>query len=660
MSIASRARFSLLPALVLLLGLFATTPAEGQSNDATLSGLAIKVIPGTNYASATVDSRLQLEEPFPNLTFSRPVDFQVAGDGSGRIFVVEQAGRIKVFNNRSDIGSADTFLDITSRVNDAGYEEGLLGLAFHPRYSTNGYFFVNYTTSSSTVVARYSVDPNAPDRALPGSESVILRVARPHHNHNGGQIVFGSDGYLYIALGDGDERENGQNRSTLLGSILRIDVDGGSPYAIPPDNPFVGNTQGYREEIYAYGLRNPWRISFGSGSLWAADVGETSYEEVNIVEKGGNYGWDIMEGRHCYEPAMGCNPTGLTLPVWEYPTFPAGAIIGGYVYYGSLAPPLSGRYIFADFGTGEIWALEQGDKAWTALETNLSISSFGVDAKQELYVLDLGGSIYRFTGGSAGDIESGENDDTIKQAIKPNNLTTKCSIVDGRGSVIQYSRCRVIGEDFSTQFGGEVVPEGRAIDGSVVLRVSWTMPSYLSRVDYFEFRVREGWYYYGDAADDVYFGPEVIPWTRVEKSEDGVTLDTLRAEVNYMFFARSIYDGGKESQPSWINLPVIPPLPSSTSAKDGELPETVSLGQNHPNPFNSETTISYALPQAGRVRLVVYDLLGQEVAVLVNEPKPAGHHTVHFIKAGNLPSGAYVYRLQAQEKIMVQIMTLVK
>ena len=351
---------------------------------------------------------LQLEEPFPDLRFTRPVDFQIPGDGSGRIFVVEQAGIVKVFENSSDIGSADTFLDITDRVRDQGNEEGLLGLAFHPEFATNGYFFVDYTASDPrrTVVARYSVDPNDADRALPGSEMVILEVAQPYGNHNAGQIVFGPDGYLYVTLGDGgsggDPRDNSEDPTTLLGSILRIDVDGGAPYAIPPDNPFVGNTDGYREEIYAYGLRNPWRISFDppTGQLWAADVGQNLYEEVHIIEAGGNYGWDVMEGLHCYEPNTGCDQEGLILPVWEYSHDLGISITGGFVYHGDLASSLAGRYVFADYGTGRIWAL-----AWDGAEaqveeimnTNLAISSFGVDEQQELYALAFNGRIYRFT-----------------------------------------------------------------------------------------------------------------------------------------------------------------------------------------------------------------------------------------------------------------------
>ena len=359
-------------------------------------------------STSSIDGPLRLEEAFPNLRFTRPVDFQVPGDGSDRVFVLEQAGVIRVFENSRDVGSADIFLDIRDRVNDGGNEEGLLGLAFHPDHARNGYFFVYYSASGPrrTVVARYQVDLGNPSRAVPGSEEVILEVEQPYSNHNGGQIVFGPDKLLYIALGDGgsggDPRDHGENPGTLLGSILRIDVDGATPYGIPPDNPFVGRGAGFREEIYAYGLRNPWRISFDvpTGRLWAADVGQNMYEEVSLIEKGGNYGWDPMEGFHCYEPAVGCDRENLELPVWEYSHDLGNSITGGFVYHGRLAPILEGRYVFADYGTGRVWALSyDGTDADVEelMRTGLAIASFGVDASQELYVLAFDGRIYRFT-----------------------------------------------------------------------------------------------------------------------------------------------------------------------------------------------------------------------------------------------------------------------
>lgn len=305
-----------------------------------------------------VYAQYELEIAFPNLTFARPVDLQHAGDGSDRLFIVEQAGVIRVFANTSSVATADTFLNIQNRVNDSGNEEGLLGLAFHPNFATNGYFYVNYTASNPrrTVVARYRVSAN-PNRADANSEFVLLTVNQPYENHNGGQLAFGPDGYLYIGMGDGgsggDPQNNGQDRRGLLGDMLRIDVDnpaGGLNYGIPPDNPFVGNTSGYREEIYAYGFRNPWRFSFDfvTGWLWVGDVGQGSREEIDIVEKGLNYGWRIMEGKICYSPSSGCDQTGLALPIWDYGRSSGASITGGYVYRGSRVAPLAGAYVYGD------------------------------------------------------------------------------------------------------------------------------------------------------------------------------------------------------------------------------------------------------------------------------------------------------------------------
>ncbi len=374
-------------------------------------------------AHAQVEGDVEIEVAFPNLRFTRPVDLQHAGDGTGRLFVVEQAGVIRVFGNDPDAPAATVFLDIRDRVDDRGNEEGLLGLAFHPDYAANGFFFVDYTASSPdrTVIARYRVDPNDPGRADPGSETIVLEVAQPFSNHNGGQIAFGSEGLLYVALGDGgsggDPREHGQNRRTLLGSILRIDVDqpsGGRPYGIPPDNPFAGNTEGFREEIFAYGLRNPWRFSFdaATGRLWAADVGQNAFEEIDLIEPGGNYGWNTMEGMHCFDPPSGCATAGLTPPVWEYDHGEGRSVTGGFVYRGPGVPQLAGKYVYADFVSGKIWALAFEGGAVQAhaelLDTTLGISSFGVDENRELYFCAFDGRIYRFT--SAAGTRTGEAD----------------------------------------------------------------------------------------------------------------------------------------------------------------------------------------------------------------------------------------------------------
>ena len=349
-----------------------------------------------------------LSVAFPELTFTRPVDLQHAGDGTGRLFVVEQAGRIRVIVPGPQVRDAPVFLDLTDRVNSRGNEEGLLGLAFHPDYQDNGFFFVDYTASNPrrTVVARFSVRQDDPDRADAAHEKILLEVPQPYGNHNGGQIAFGPDGYLYVALGDGgsggDPHGNGQNRKTLLGALLRIDVDtAGIPYGIPADNPFVGNDQGWREEIFAYGLRNPWRFSFDpeTGRLWAGDVGQNRYEEVDLIEKGGNYGWNVLEGFHCYESGPACRREGMKEPVFEYGRRDGSSITGGYVYRGPTLPDLNGTYLFADYVSGRVWSLALEDREVRPkmlVDSGLNISSFGVDEEGKVYLCAFDGRIYRF------------------------------------------------------------------------------------------------------------------------------------------------------------------------------------------------------------------------------------------------------------------------
>jgi glucose/arabinose dehydrogenase len=350
-------------------------------------------------------------EAFPNLTFEQPVDIQSPNDGTNRLFVISQPGIIYVFNNDPETKNREVFLDIRGKVLFGG-EQGLLGLAFHPNYRDNGYFYLDYTTSNPrrTVISRFRVSANNPSKADPQSEEILLEVEQPYANHNGGQISFGPDGYLYISLGDGgaggDPLNAGQDLTMLLGSLLRIDVDNtadGRNYAIPNDNSFRDNNEGFKEEIYAYGLRNVWRFSFDEQNrLWAADVGQNQWEEINIIEKGKNYGWRIMEGKHCFDPPANCDTTGLVLPILEYGHDDTGgySITGGFVYNGRSVPELKGKYIYADYVVGKIWTLEYKNGIVTnslLTKTNYLISTFGVDENDELYFADHNsGKLYKF------------------------------------------------------------------------------------------------------------------------------------------------------------------------------------------------------------------------------------------------------------------------
>lgn len=340
---------------------------------------------------------------------SAPLDLEQPADNSGRLFVVEQGGTIRIIQNGTLLPRV--FLDISSKVINQG-EMGLLGVAFHPGFQSNRKFYVNYVRNSGgqfqSVIAEYLVSTTDPNQADPASERILLTVDQVSNftNHKAGQLAFGPDGFLYFGLGDGgsggDPLGHGQNTQTLLGKMLRIDVNGSSPglaYRIPADNPFFAG--GGLPEIWAFGFRNPWRFSFdrSTGRLFVADVGQDNFEEIDIVIKGGNYGWNTMEGRHCFNPPSGCNMTGLILPITEYSHQEGTAVIGGFVYHGSNIPGLRGMYIFGDFGSGKIWTLaETSPNNWTrtlALESGLSITSFGQDQAGELYVADLGGKILK-------------------------------------------------------------------------------------------------------------------------------------------------------------------------------------------------------------------------------------------------------------------------
>ena len=321
---------------------------------------------------------------------SKPVFLTHSQDGSGRLFVVEQNGRILILQNEKTLSTP--FLDISPLLSTGG-EKGLLGLAFHPNYQKNGRFFVNYTRQEdgATVIAEYHVASNGNRSDTPGK--VLLTIPQPYGNHNGGMVAFGPEAFLYIGTGDGgsggDPGNRGQNRSELLGKILRIDVNQGSPYGIPPSNPFVKGTGA--PEIFSMGFRNPWRFSFDrqTGDLWAGDVGQNSWEEIDLVKSGENHGWRLMEGKHCYKPSKGCQSSNkLTLPVTDYAN--AGsrcAVTGGYVYRGEQVASLQGIYLFGDYCSGEIFGIQDRTHQ-VLLDTDLQISSFGEDEHGELYVIN--------------------------------------------------------------------------------------------------------------------------------------------------------------------------------------------------------------------------------------------------------------------------------
>ncbi len=353
----------------------------------------------------TAQLSLKLEQVVSGL--QGPVALADPADGSGRLFVVEQAGQIRIIQAGKLLTTP--FLDlkiVLASISPFYSEMGLLGLAFHPDYKKNGRFFVYYSapkddkgTDHQSILASYQRDPANPLRALASSAKLIMKIQQPASNHNGGTLKFGPDGMLYLGLGDGGgggdrfgSIGNGQNKETLLGKIIRIDVDK-SPYGIPTDNPFVG--QPGRDEIYAYGLRNPWKFSFDAGGrLWCADVGQNQWEEVNLIEKGGNYGWRIMEGNHCFNPEQDCETKGLQRPIYEY-NHSTGmvSVIGGYFYRGSKVNTLKNRYLFGDW-KGDLMCLQAKGGSWEMVAVKLKdqktagyINSFGEDASGEVYVL---------------------------------------------------------------------------------------------------------------------------------------------------------------------------------------------------------------------------------------------------------------------------------
>ena len=385
---------------------FAETPTPPESPTPLPPEMPAASRPTSGGAAPPLDSLTPRLLPVAS-GFNKPTFLIHAGDGGRRLFVTEQPGRILVIKDGNVLPAP--FLDIVSIVGSDGNEQGLLSVVFHPNYTSNGFFFVNYTnTQGDTTIARYQVSDN-PDVADPDSARILLTINQPYVNHNGGQLVFGPDGYLYVGMGDGgaanDPHDNGQNLNTLLGKILRLDVDNADPYGVPQNNPFV-NQADARPEIWSYGWRNPWRFSFdqATGDMYIADVGQNQYEEVDVelagTSGGQNYGWRLMEGLHCFNP-QNCDPAslGVMLPVVEYDHSQGCSVTGGYVYHGSDFPALTGVYFYGDYCSGIIWGLRrEADGSWAQaqlLQARANISSFGQDEAGEVYVVDHHGDIFQ-------------------------------------------------------------------------------------------------------------------------------------------------------------------------------------------------------------------------------------------------------------------------
>jgi glucose/arabinose dehydrogenase len=377
--------------LVVVLMVMVVSVASGQDT------------PVTTRDSAPDASKYKLVEVINGL--KSPVLATGANDGSERLFIVQQGGIILVMVNGQM--QSTPFLDVSNLVSTDASERGLLGLAFHPKFAENGTFFIDYTdVNGDTVVAKYRVSADNPNVADPNSDQIILQVLQPYANHNGGNVIFGPDGYLYIGLGDGgsagDPQHNGQKPNVLLAKILRIDVDSARPYAIPPDNPYTRNPA-LAKEVWAMGLRNPWRFNFdrATGDLYIGDVGQDKWEEVDFQpadSKGGeNYGWNIMEGTHPYSGAT--SPSPLVAPFFDYPHSEGCSVTGGYVYRGKALPDLQGYYFFGDYCFGTIWAsYRDSGGAWHTnvfTDSHVPISSFGQDDDGELYVVNHGGTVLK-------------------------------------------------------------------------------------------------------------------------------------------------------------------------------------------------------------------------------------------------------------------------
>ncbi len=436
---------------------------------------------------------LGLQRAFPNLTFTNPILMLQAPGSATRWFVVEQAGRVRVFNNDAAVASSTLFVDVAARVRSGG-EMGLLGLAFHPQFPTDPRVYLSYTTGSPQLVSRIAEFRSTDGGATldPASERILLTINQPDTNHNGGHIAFGPDGMLYIGLGDGGSGGdpygtigNGQNLQTLLGKMLRIDISGDTGavrYRIPAGNPYAGNAlcstgSGAQNcpEIYAVGLRNPWRWSFDTGSneLWLGDVGQGAWEEINRIVAGGNYGWRCREGAHPFN--SNCGPAqNLNDPVAEYGRALGASVTGGYVYRGNSIPALAGRYVFADFVSGRIWHIARDTPATlqvsSGFDSGLSVASFGQGIDGEMFVVHYGGTLHRLVAGAGGSTGG-----TIPTQLSATGCVNPSSATQPASGLIPYAPNAPFWSDGSTKARFLALPNGQNI--TVGADGDWDFPN---------------------------------------------------------------------------------------------------------------------------------------------------------------------------------------
>ncbi len=656
-----------------------------------------------------VFAQYSLVDAYPNLpNFSNAVEIVKANDGTNRLFVVQQRGLIYVFEDSPTVSQRKVFLDLSSIVSQTGSETGLLGMALHPNYAQNRTFFVYYTTGSPlrSEVARFQTSVQNPDSAIFSSRQVILTEPQPYANHNGGKIAFGPDGYLYISLGDGgsagDPGNRAQNRNTILGKLLRIDVNHvQSPlnYAIPPTNPFVGQPN-VREEIFAWGLRNMWKFSFDEqGRIWGADVGQNAWEEINIIVSGGNYGWRKFEGNAVYNVGDPTPPNAI-FPIWVYSHSNGDAsITGGYVYRGSRIPALYGKYIYGDYVSRRIWALTYDFNSPATnqflLQGSQLISSFGEDFNNEILVVgynSTAGRIWRLVSSTPAPIlvvaqslrnfgsvpaQEQKTDTLILRNIGNaplviSSISTQTAVfsVSKTATTIAPNSSDTLIITFSPTAVGNyadtltirsnaappVVRIPLAGIGDKPLSVEWSsfvaIPS--------EYSVQLLWETcceVNNAGFEVERKQPTTDWQMIGFVQGrGTTSEVQR------------YEFSDNAAPTGTMLYRLKQIDFNGTFSYSPIVETVvgaptafALNQNYPNPFNPETRIGYRLPVASDVKLELYDMLGRKLATLVNARQDAGAYLIAFnAQTLNLASGIYFYRLQAGNFVETKKMILMK